>query len=135
MMMKKTAILLLISSIILTAAAQILMKTGMVGLGELRYSLTFLQQLLSSESMTDLLIIFSGLVCYGLSMIAWIGVLTRIELSVAYPFLSISYILVYLAALLLPWLNESFSLLRFSGIIFIGIGLMLITRSHTTRGL
>ena len=135
MMMKKTAILLLISSIILTATAQILMKTGMLGLGELRYSLTFLQQLLSSESMTDLLIIFSGLVCYGLSMIAWIGVLTRIELSIAYPFLSISYILVYLAALLLPWLNESFSLLRFSGIIFIGIGLILITRCHTTREL
>lgn len=130
-MTKQTAVLLLTSSIILTAAAQILMKTGMTGLGELSYSWIFLKQLLSSESLTSVFIVFSGLVCYGLSMVAWIGVLTRIDLSVAYPFLSISYILVYLAALLLPWLNESFSLLRFSGIIFISIGLILITRSRT----
>ncbi len=130
-MTKQTAVLLLISSIILTATAQILMKAGMTSLGELSFSWAFLQQVLSLESFTALFIIFSGLACYGLSMIAWIGVLTRIELSVAYPFLSISYILVYIAALLLPWLNESFSLLRFAGIIFISFGLILITRSRS----
>jgi len=130
-MTKQTAALLLLSSIILTAAAQLLMKTGMMGLGELSYDWQFITQLLSSDSLSSLLIVFSGLACYGLSMIAWIGVLTRIDLSVAYPFLSISYILVYLAALLLPWLNESVSLLRFSGIIFITIGLILITRSRS----
>ncbi len=130
-MTKQTAALLLLSSIVLTAAAQLLMKTGMMGLGELSYNWQFVEQLLSSESLISLFIVFSGLACYGLSMIAWIGVLTRIDLSVAYPFLSISYILVYLAALLLPWLNESFSLLRFSGIIFISIGLILITRSRS----
>jgi len=130
-MTKQTAALLLLSSIILTATAQLLMKTGMMGLGELSYNWQFVEQLLYSESLISLFIVFSGLACYGLSMIAWIGVLTRIDLSIAYPFLSISYILVYLAALLLPWLNESFSLLRFSGIIFISIGLILITRSRS----
>ena len=130
-MTKQTAGLLLLSSIILTAAAQLLMKTGMMGLGDLSYNWQFIKQLLSSDSLSSLLIVFCGLACYGLSMIAWIGVLTRIDLSIAYPFLSISYILVYLAALLLPWLNESASLLRFSGIIFITIGLILITRSRS----
>ena len=130
-MRKQTAVLLLISSILLTSAAQIMMKTGMSGLGEVNFSWSFLQQLFSAEKLYSVLIIIAGLGCYGLSMVAWIGVLTRIDLSVAYPFLSISYILVYLAALLLPWLNESLSLLRISGIVLISVGLILITRSRS----
>ena len=132
-MRKQTAVFLLISSILLTTVAQLLMKTGMMGLGELSFSFDFIQQLLSYKKLNSFLIIFSGLGCYGLSMIAWIGVLTRIRLSIAYPFLSVSYILVYLAAMVLPWFNESISisLLRLSGIVLISIGLIMITRSRT----
>ena len=130
-MRKQTAVFLLISSILLTTVAQLLMKTGMMGLGELSFSFDFIQELFSYKKLNSFLIIFSGLGCYGLSMIAWIGVLTRIRLSIAYPFLSVSYILVYLAAMVLPWFNESISILRLSGIVLISIGLIMITRSRT----
>lgn len=133
MLPKKMAVYLLVASILLTSCAQLLMKTGMTGLGEFSFNLHFLQQLLVLEKVGPLLFVFFGLACYGFSMIAWIGVLTRIELSVAYPFLSISYILVYLAATSLPWFNESISIFRLSGIIFICIGLFMITRSHSSK--
>ncbi len=131
MLQKKTAVYLLIASILLTSCAQLLMKMGMMGLGKLSFNLHYFQQVLAFEKPVSLLFIFIGLACYSISMIAWIGVLTRIKLSVAYPFLSLSYILVYLAAITLPWFNESISIFRLSGILFICIGLFMITRSHS----
>lgn len=133
MLQKKTAVYLLVASILLTSCAQLLMKMGMTGLGELSFNLHFFQQLVVVEKVDSLLFIFFGLACYGFSMIAWIGVLTRIKLSIAYPFLSISYVLVYLVAISLPWFNESISIFRFLGIIFICIGLFMITRSQSNK--
>jgi len=113
----------------MTSIAQLMMKTGMLGLGELTFAWSFAEQLLSIDKIVAVIFIAGGLFCYALSMVAWIGVLTRIELSVAYPFLSLSYILVYLGAVLLPVLNETVSSIRLLGIILISIGLYLITRS------
>lgn len=134
-MKKNTAGLLLASSIVLTSIAQLMMKSGMLGVGELSFSWTFAEQLFSADKIIPLGFVLGGLFCYGLSMLAWIGVLTRIELSIAYPFLSLSYILVYLGAVMLPALNESVSLIRFAGILLISIGLYLITRSSKTADL
>jgi len=128
-MKKRTAVVLLAASIIMTSIAQLMMKTGMLGLGELTFAWSFAEQLLSIDKIVAVIFIVGGLFCYALSMVAWIGVLTRIELSVAYPFLSLSYILVYLGAVLLPVLNETVSSIRLLGIILISIGLYLITRS------
>ncbi len=131
-MEKRRAFLLLAASIFLTSIAQLMMKSGMLGVGELSFSWTFAEQLFSADKIIPLGFVLGGLCCYGLSMIAWIGVLTRIELSIAYPFLSLSYIIVYLGAVLLPVLHESVSLIRLLGIVLISIGLYLITRSSKT---
>ena len=127
-MKKRTAFLLLAASIFLTSIAQLMMKTGMLGIGELSFNWSFVTQLFTADMIIPVSYIAGGLFCYALSMIAWIGVLTRIELSIAYPFLSLSYILVYLGAVALPGLHESVSLTRILGIVLISIGLYLITR-------
>ncbi|MCZ0221785.1 4-amino-4-deoxy-L-arabinose-phospho-UDP flippase, partial [Escherichia coli] len=44
----------------------------------------------------------------------------------AYPLLSLSYALVYLAAVCLPWLNESVSWTKNAGVLAILLGVWLI---------
>jgi undecaprenyl phosphate-alpha-L-ara4N flippase subunit ArnF len=70
-----------------------------------------------------------GLACYAMSMLAWIIALSRFDVSVAYPALSVSYVLVYLAAVYLPWLHETPSLLKLAGIVTIAAGVFLIAAS------
>ncbi len=67
-----------------------------------------------------------GLGCYALSMACWVMALKHLPLGVAYPLLSLSYVIVYLLAVTLPWLNESFSWVKLSGIGFILLGLTFI---------
>ena len=68
-----------------------------------------------------------GLACYGLSLLVWIKALGQLPLSVAYPLLSVSYVLVYLAATNLPGLDEVASWQRSGGVAFIVLGVALVT--------
>ena len=69
-----------------------------------------------------------GLGCYGVSMMLWIIALSRCDLSLAYPMLSLSYVLVYIAAVYWPKLGESASTLKTAGIMLIVAGVMLVAR-------
>lgn len=71
--------------------------------------------------------IFFGLVCYGISTVFWILVLKDKDLSLVYPMLACSYILV----LLFSWLirHEPISPGRWLGALIISIGVILISRS------
>ncbi len=72
-----------------------------------------------------------GIVLYLISMFFWINVLSKIDLSVAYPFVSIGVILtVILAAITL---HESIPLLRWIGIFITLSGVYLIVSSHKQR--
>jgi multidrug transporter EmrE-like cation transporter len=67
-----------------------------------------------------------GLVLYAVSVVNWVVVLSRMDLSVAYPLMSVGYILTLFAGI---WLfNEPFSGTRMAGIAAIMIGVVLITR-------
>ena len=80
-----------------------------------------------------ILLIILGLAAYGISMLLWMMALANYELSFAYPMLSISYILVYLGAVLLPQLNETVSVAKTIGIILIVIGVIFVTRSKSGK--
>ena len=68
-----------------------------------------------------------GMVCYVLSLAVWIVGLSRIPVSVAYPMLSIGYVVNVLAAW---WLfGESVTPLKLAGISFIIVGVWLVARS------
>lgn len=120
--------------------AQLSMKYGMNGLKEnIRLTATGSNIPLNLLSLflkiiKILLIIFTnkfvitGIVLYLISMFFWIGVLSKIDLSAAYPFVSIGVILtVVLAAITL---HESIPLLRLAGIFITLSGVYLIVSSH-----
>ncbi|MBH1931528.1 4-amino-4-deoxy-L-arabinose-phosphoundecaprenol flippase subunit ArnF [Serratia rubidaea] len=113
-----------IVSVLLVSVAQLLMKWGMMQLPPLSLSMT----LPTAESLTPLLAVAVGVAGYGLSMLCWLMALRTLALSRAYPLLSISYALVYLAAVALPWFNESASLPKSLGTLLILLGVWLITR-------
>jgi undecaprenyl phosphate-alpha-L-ara4N flippase subunit ArnF len=114
---------LIISSILLGSAAQLLLKLGMNALpAEFDISTLPLDALAWTAG---------GLVCYALAMLLWMLALSRYELSFAYPLLSITYILVYLGAILLPALDETISLQKTLGILLIVAGVVFVTRSKS----
>ncbi|MBY6197891.1 4-amino-4-deoxy-L-arabinose-phosphoundecaprenol flippase subunit ArnF [Vibrio hangzhouensis] len=118
-------------SVALISTAQLTMKWGM---GQLSFHWTELQSLLiehqfimaMSLTWPALVCVGVGLGCYALSMACWVMALKHLPLGVAYPLLSLSYVLVYVLAVTLPWLDETFSWAKFSGIGFILLGLTLI---------
>ncbi len=67
-----------------------------------------------------------GLLLYAISVLNWIVVLSRLELSVAYPLMSIGYILTLFAGVY--WYAEPISVTRVVGILTIITGVILITR-------
>ena len=68
-----------------------------------------------------------GLLLYGLSTILWIYVLRSVELSYAYPLISLGYVLVFLASYFL--FNEPIGLARLAGLALIIAGITLVARS------
>ena len=67
-----------------------------------------------------------GLVLYAVSVINWVVVLGKLDLSVAYPLMSIGYIFTLLLG---AWLfKEPVSLTRIAGVLVIIFGVVLITR-------
>lgn len=72
-------------------------------------------------------LVLLGLMLYGIGALAWIAVLSRVNLSVAYPFLALNFILVTLSSLL--FLGESIPGLRWVGVLVICGGILLVARS------
>lgn len=68
-----------------------------------------------------------GLACYAISLLVWTYVLSRVEVSFAYPFLGLGFVAVTFASAL--FLGESLSLARLGGTLLVGIGVVLIAQS------
>ena len=71
--------------------------------------------------------ILGGLACYVVSVVVWIMALSRVPVSVAYPMLSVGYIVNAVAAWLL--FGESLTAQKLVGIAFIVVGVFLVARS------
>jgi drug/metabolite transporter (DMT)-like permease len=72
-----------------------------------------------------------GFVSVLMTFIIWASVLSKIDLSVAVPIASFSYILVPLVSII--FLHEKVSVLRWSGIFFILIGVIMVSLSSKER--
>ncbi|WP_350327645.1 4-amino-4-deoxy-L-arabinose-phosphoundecaprenol flippase subunit ArnF [Pectobacterium aroidearum] len=116
-----------LGSIVLASIAQVLMKSGMLALPSI--SMTHWPSLSTFMGGWPAVAVFCGMVCYGLSMVCWFMVLRYLPLSRAYPLISLSYAVVYLAAVFLPWLNEPMSLRKNLGVLIIMLGVWLVTRN------
>lgn len=117
---------LALSSVLLVTLAQLLLKSGVIGLPPILFTFPALDSLLSTpDLLPNLLMLLSGVFAYLGSLLCWLGALRYLPLHRAYPLLALSYGLVYLCAITLPWFHESFSLLKSTGVLFIILGVYL----------
>ena len=116
-------IILILLSVLLNCAAQLLIRKGMLIEGEVG-----MQNMLSHVgSMITNVWLWGAMLCYALSIFLWMSVLSKVEVSYAYPFLSVGYVVSVVAGYAL--FNENLSPIRIAGIIVICIGVILISRS------
>jgi drug/metabolite transporter (DMT)-like permease len=108
-------------SVLLIAAAQLLMKKGV------SYVPFNTSNLLSNYVLFLNPFLIIGLVSLFVGTVVWLSVLSKSELSYAYPLLSIGYIVVALASMFL--LGENLGFMRWSGIFTICIGVFLMSKS------
>ena len=113
------------------AAAQVMLKKGVMTLGEI--SLASGNPILRVLEIVFQPFVFLGLLTFVISMASHLYVLSKVELSFAYPFLSLAYVAVAVAAWLL--FGENLNALRIAGIGFICIGTVLIAQGgHAGEG-
>jgi multidrug transporter EmrE-like cation transporter len=67
-----------------------------------------------------------GLACYGVSLVLWLGALSRAPVSVAYPMLSIGYVINAVAAAML--FGEALTSAKVAGIGLIIAGVVVLSR-------
>jgi multidrug transporter EmrE-like cation transporter len=67
-----------------------------------------------------------GFAFYGISVVVWIAALARVPVTVAYPMLSIGYIINAIIARY--WLGEQLTGTGWAGIAFICVGVYLVAR-------
>lgn len=115
---------LILLGVFLNAGAQLLLKAGMNRIGEFSFSLHNIVPI-GIDAVTNPFI-FAGLCCYVISVLVWLLVLSRVEVSFAYPMLSIGYIVNAVAAYYL--FGEDLTMTRIIGIGVIIIGVYLIAR-------
>ncbi|GGB12661.1 4-amino-4-deoxy-L-arabinose-phosphoundecaprenol flippase subunit ArnF [Agarivorans gilvus] len=132
------SIALALLSVAFISLAQLSMKWGMSQLNEQFPTwLSLWQQQAYSHLVSHYwpyyLSVIGGLSCYASSMFCWVIALKRLALSIAYPLLSLSYVVVYLAAVSLPWIGESFSWSKALGVLLILIGIYLVIPRATGK--
>lgn len=116
---------LMASSILCGVAGQFSLKVGVSRLGALtlggaRYLPTFVLGLLLNP------LVFLGLSLYAVGAFLWMTVLSRVDLSFAYPFLALNFILVLSGSAL--FLHEPLPLNRLAGTALIVLGVLVIAR-------
>jgi multidrug transporter EmrE-like cation transporter len=116
---------LLLTGVLLNALAQLLLKAGANTVGPVAFSPDSL--LSAGMKFATEPHIFGGLLCYAISVVVWIVALTRVEVSVAYPMLSIGYVVNAFAAWAL--FNEQVTPMRLLGIGIIILGVWIVARS------
>ena len=108
-------------SIFMVVSGQTLLKEGLE-----RISLN-LSEISSISNIFYEPLILIGLVLMGLSSIVWLSILSKAEISYAYPFVSLGYVVVALISLF--YFNEYVSPIRWVGIFTICFGVFLMSKS------
>ncbi|MGL4649392.1 MAG: EamA family transporter [Caldilineaceae bacterium] len=119
------AIAYILVSVFMGAIGQITLKQGMLTTGQITLSVGDIGQTLWKIGTNPYVII--GLTLYATGTIFWLAALSRVDLSYAYPFASMSYVVMLLASWQL--FDEHISPMRLVGTLVIGLGVLLISRT------
>jgi multidrug transporter EmrE-like cation transporter len=117
---------LILTGVGLNAAAQLLLKTAtrpLAAFSRFDFETLVASLLVLAKSLP----FWTGMVCYGGSLCVWLAALSKAPVSVAYPMLSLGYIVVAFASV--TWLGESLSAPKVLGIALICVGVVLVSRS------
>ena len=115
----------IVTGVLLNAIAQLLLKAGAKAVGEIH--LTASNWFAIGLKVATQLPIIGGLACYVLSVLLWIVALSRVDVSVAYPMLSLGYVVAALGA----WyfLGEAITPQRIVAMAVILVGVALMARA------
>ncbi len=116
---------LILFTVFTNFASQIMLKKGMTSLGQMELSV-------ETWVSTAFAVIFNpwvflGLIMMVISMGSHLAVLSRVEISFAYPFLGLSFVLITMWGYFV--LGESMNMWRVAGVALICAGVALVARS------
>jgi multidrug transporter EmrE-like cation transporter len=115
---------LIFLSTVFTVAGQLFFRKGMLDVGEISFSLPSLWKTLGGTASN--IYVIGGFIFFALGAIWWLVVLSKVEVSYAYPIGSLGYILLLFASWL--FLGESIPLYRWIGVFLICLGIFFIAR-------
>ncbi len=118
--MNKTVLALIITSVLLSVTAQLVLKTGMNAYGQINIGIDMILAVFHP-------LVLVGLITYFISAVLWIMALSKIEVSYAYPFAALGYVVITFLSWLL--LNEVITWLRIVGISVIITGVYVVSKS------
>lgn len=115
----------IIASVLLNAFAQLFIRKGMLTLGALPTSIA--EGLSYAWNLCLNIYIVAGMSSYAISIVLWMYVLAKVNVSIAYPFQSVGYIVAAFIAFFT--LGEPFSIQKIVGIIVICVGVFILSSS------
>lgn len=118
---------LILLEITCNVAAQATLKIGMEHIGKFTFTgsniIPIGWQVITSPW------IITGILIYVMSLVIWLMILSRIEVSIAYPMTSLGYALTVIVSYFL--LGENINALKILGVIVIMLGVFLVARSSS----
>lgn len=123
--MNSLSLTLILSGVLLNAIAQLLLKAGTNSIGHFAFQAENIIPIGIKLALQPY--ILGGITCYVVSLVVWIMALSRVPVSIAYPMLSIGYVIN--AFIAYHWFGEALSAQKLLGISFIIVGVVFVTRS------
>lgn len=116
---------LILMGVLLNTVAQLCLKQGMMIIGAVSLNVSAIMDLLPRAALNPYVVF--GMVCYVISFGVWLIVLSKVDVSLAYPMLSIGYVVT--AVIGCYYMGESLTLYKALGIATICMGTGLLFKS------
>ncbi len=123
--MRALDLLAILVSVFFAVVGQLLLKMGMLRVGKFSFNISTLVHQYIKILLNPFVI--AGLVGFFISMLIWLYVLSRMELSLAYPFVALNYILILFGSYFL--FKETITVYKMIGVVVIIVGVYLVARS------
>lgn len=125
--MKSGDMILILASVGLSAAAQFALKLGAT-MPQVREAISGNVALADRAlALVTAPMLMLGLFMYGISAAFWIAVLSRLDLSLAYPFVGLGFVFTFVAGVV--FLGEGVTVARLIGTVMIALGAVMVARS------
>ena len=118
--------LMIFVSVLAAVVGQLCLKQGMTQVGALEMK-SLQELLLVAQRVSSNPLVLAGLICYVVAALAWLIVLSRLDLGFAYPMLALTYAIIPMAAHV--FLGEEIPILRWVGIGIVIVGVLLIAQT------